>query len=363
MNITGKIKGITYKPFLTKVLAEIKIKAFNINTSPTASLIIDNKHSFAISRWVSPKRTRSYPYERVYNTLNYSKKITVIPVIKDEGAVGDRDYLQWDSISLMSLLDVYVIIAYYETATKKNNKITNQKFNNKYIIDKIKEIEDYHSSALHWNLNELNSNLQNIINKTKSSYKKIEKITGVKLHRIDGIERFQDDIGNDISLFMEFSRAKAKEAQMREVSTVQPKEKLYTTSKDKITIENYLGGLYFFTLDEKKIYKDKITLIESKHSKNSTLPSLGDIKDGLLKMILFSNLLDIKVNGKKFKKEVILNLTSIKLNGNISSKDTSNDLTKFIRKNNLTQAKVKIIELMFKESNHNHFIIKIGGLK
>ena len=58
---------------------------------------------------MSPKRTRSYPYERVYNSLRISKKITVIPVIKDEGAKGDRDFLQWDTISLMSLLDVFVL--------------------------------------------------------------------------------------------------------------------------------------------------------------------------------------------------------------------------------------------------------------
>jgi hypothetical protein len=41
------------------------------------------------------------------------KKITVIPVVKDEGANGDRDYIQWDTVSLTSLLDIFVIFAYY----------------------------------------------------------------------------------------------------------------------------------------------------------------------------------------------------------------------------------------------------------
>lgn len=72
------------------------------------------KNKIAISRWVSPKRTRSYPYARVYDTLNFvGKRITIIPVIKDEGKDGDRDFLQWDTISLMSLLGIYVSIAYY----------------------------------------------------------------------------------------------------------------------------------------------------------------------------------------------------------------------------------------------------------
>jgi len=33
---------------------------------------------FGVSKWVSPKRTRSYPYERVYNTLSLgTKKVTI----------------------------------------------------------------------------------------------------------------------------------------------------------------------------------------------------------------------------------------------------------------------------------------------
>ena len=51
--------------------------------------------------------------------------------MKDEGLNGDRDFLQWDTISLISMLNIYVIIAYYKTATKSSrfeNKITNQRF-------------------------------------------------------------------------------------------------------------------------------------------------------------------------------------------------------------------------------------------
>ena len=72
-------------------------------------------NEFAVSWWVSPKRTRSYPYARVYDTLGFSgKKATIIPIIKDEGKDGDRDFLQWDTISLMSLLGVYVIVGLRE---------------------------------------------------------------------------------------------------------------------------------------------------------------------------------------------------------------------------------------------------------
>lgn len=302
MNIKGKITGIKYKVVLSDALKDVDVKKFDINDAPSACLLKDNKHTFAISKWVSPKRTRSYPFERVFNTLHISKKITVIPIVKDEGEKGDRDFIQWDTISLMSLLDVFVIFAYYEKAEKADQKITNQQLNNKYVLSKIKEIEQYHSSALHWNLHELNTNLHNIIDKVKTSYSKIEKLTGVKLHNPNGLDNFKEKIGKDVSLFMAFSRGKAEKAQSREFVTQQPKESLSTLTKAKLTITNYLGGQYFLTVDEILLSKNKVSLIEGKHSTNTLLPSKGDIKDGLLKMILYCNLSDVGVNGKKNKK-------------------------------------------------------------
>lgn len=363
MNITGKITGIKYKVYLSDELGKKELSKFDVNTASTASIIVDGKHSFAISKWVSPKRTRSYPYERVYNTLNAPKKITVIPIVKDEGARGDRDFIQWDTVSLMSLLDVFVIFAYYSNAEKKGDKITRQLFDNAYVISKIKDIKQYHSSALHWNLNELKNNLHNIINKTKTAYQRIEKITTVKLHGYKGLETFQAKLGKDVSLFMDFSRGKAEQAQSREFVTIQPKEKLSTLSKAKITITNYLGGQYFFTVDEIKINKTKVTLIEGKHTVNNVLPSLGDIKDGLLKMILYCNLTETFINGKKIKCESVLNLTSTKLKGTINSFASKIEKEKFYKKNNLTITQINLVERLFNEANYNNFEIRFQQVK
>jgi hypothetical protein len=360
MNITGKITGIKYKVHLADDLQKIEATDFDINKVPTACIINDGKHSFAISKWVSPKRTRSYPYERVYNTLNISKKITVIPIVKDEGAVGDRDFIQWDTVSLMSLLDVFVIFAYYN---KAGNKITSQQFDNKFVLEKIREIEQYHSSALHWNLNELNTNLHNIIDKVKSSYSKIETATGVKLHHSNGLDNFKNKIGKDVSLFMEFSRGKAEKAQLREFVTVQPKESLSTLSKAKITITNYLGGQYFFTVDEVVISKEKLSLIEGKHSVNAVLPSKGDIKDGLLKMILYCNLSDTKVNGKKISCEPILELTSTKLKGKINSQSSNKVIENFYTENNFNASQKNLIISLFTEAKSNKFTVSIKQVK
>ncbi len=366
MNIAGKITGITYKVFLTENLKQIALKDFDINAVPATCLLTNEKNTFAISKWVSPKRTRSYPFERVYNSLNTSKKITVIPIVKDEGARGDRDFIQWDTVSLMSLLDVFVIFAYYDKAEvnpRNKLKITDQQFNNEYVISKIKEIEQYHSSALHWNLNELNTNLHNIINKVKSAYSKIETTTKVPLHNISGIDNFKEKIGQDVSLFMEFSRGKAQKAQAREFATQQPKESLATLSKAKITINNYLGGQYFFTVDEIEISKNTVYLIEGKHSKNTILPSKGDIKDGLLKMILYSNLTDVTVNGKKIKSEAVLSLTSSKLKGSITSNSSSKEILDFQRENEIFNEKAILFHDILREAEANNFTIKIGFSK
>lgn len=321
MNVEAQIvEGIKYKPYLLPKLSEFAIAEFDINTSGSASILILNQNRFAISKWVSPKRTRSYPYARVYNTLAFSKRITVIPIVKDEGLKGDRDFLQWDTMSLMSLLDVYVILAYYKRAEKhpaKLNKITKQLFDRDYVLEKIREIDEYYSSALHWNLKELRL-LPRVLGKTRQSQQQISAETGVKFHNQRGLSMFIERICSDLESFMESSRLKSELAQSREFVTNQPKEKLSTDTKAKITITNYLGGKYFFTADGITFEEDTISLIEAKHTKRSKIPNVSDIKDGLVKMILYSNLEKVSVDGNLRKAFPTLILTSHKLRGVLS---------------------------------------------
>jgi len=162
---------------------------------------------------------------------------------------------------------------------------------------------------------------------------------------------------------MRFSREKAKEAQSREISTIQPKESLFSATKAKITITNYLGGQYFFTVDEIEINEDTIYLIEGKHSNNNSLPSKSDIKDGLLKMILYSNLCEVTVNKSKINSKTVLSLTSVKLTGAITSKSVANDIAKFMIDNNITTENSFLINKLFQEAEENNFIVKIGYAK
>jgi len=290
-----------------------------------ASFLLDyDGTEIAVSQWVSPKRTRSYPYARVYNTMNKSKRVTIIPFLKDEGKDGDRDFIQWDTVSFMSLLGVYVIIGYYNKAEKSErekqkdkHKITSQEFDYKYLKKKLDELDAFKSDALHWNLAQL-ENLEEAAEKAKQSYLKISEQTAVKLHNVKGINRRIEILKKKAEVFKTFSRELAASAQNREFRTVQPKESTIR-QKAKISIKNYLGGEYHLTVDELIIEEDSLFLIEKKHSKHSDIPSMEDIKDGFLKMILFSNLSQVHINGNKFKHFPVLGLTSEKYCGRLDN--------------------------------------------
>jgi len=350
MEITAKIEGIEYTPYLCRELREYTLDEFELalNKDATFILNVDNKHKLAVSWWVSAKRTRSYPYARVYDSLGFSgKKVTIIPIFKDEGRDGDRDFLQWDTISLMSLLGVYVIIGYYSDAipsSRYSNKITNQQFDIPYLKNQIKKILSYQSDALHWNITQTEK-VWAIGKKALECYDEISRKTGVEMHSHKTAEKRLEKLEEGKDAFMELSRDLAKRAQERESITTQPKEKVDGT-KAVITIKNYLGGNYYFTADEIVIKNNYIELIEAKHTRTNKLPSLGDIKDGLIKMILFTNLVDVRQDGKKLNPVPIIKLT------------TGSDFSI----NSLSEVQQKLLNILKKEANKNNFKIMINSI-
>ncbi|MCM8816880.1 MAG: hypothetical protein NC913_05140, partial [Candidatus Omnitrophica bacterium] len=347
MDLSAKIKGIRYKPLLCRDLEIFEFKDLEKALGCSSSFIIDvNKENrIAISWWVSPKRTRSYPYARVYDTLGFTgKKITIIPVVKDEGKEGDRDFLQWDTVSLMSLLGVYVIIAYYneaERSTRYRHKITNQRFDINYVKEKIKNILSYQSDALHWNLEHIDK-VGEIGQKALEAYARISKELEVEMHSQQSAEKRISKLLKGKNEFMSLSRTLAEKAQRRESLTIQPKEKL-SGAKAIITIQNYLGGYYYFTCDEVEIKANNILLFEGKHSKTSSLPSLEDIKDGLLKMILFANLEEVKIDSKIYNPIAVLKLT----------------VRDHFDINRLSFSQREILNLLQEEAKVNNFCLKI----
>ena len=86
-DITAHIENLSYRPLLGKPLETFSLEQISLALKKPAFLLnyFDNT-KYAISQWVSPKRTRSYPYVRVYDTLAFNgKRITLIPVMKMKG--------------------------------------------------------------------------------------------------------------------------------------------------------------------------------------------------------------------------------------------------------------------------------------
>lgn len=348
IDISANIKRIKYTPFLCKKLHIFSMSELSKALSREATFVlnVDEKNQIAISWWVSAKRTRSYPYTRVYDSLDFlGKKVTIIPVIKDEGKEGDRDFLQWDTVSLMSLLNVYVIISYYKDADKSSrykNKITNQRFDIEQIKLEIKKLLSYQSDALHWNIDQI-SEVGKIGENALNSYKNISQSLGVEMHSKESAERRIETLLKGKENFMNLSRNLAQKAQQRECVTIQPKENV-KGMKAALIIKNYLGGCYYFTSDEVEVSKNNVFLIEAKHTKENKLPSVGDIKDGLLKMMLFTNLEDVKIGHKVYVSIPILKLTTGK---NFDIKKISN-------------SSKETLHLLNKEGNINRFKITIN---
>lgn len=201
----------------------------------------------------------------------------------------------------------------------------------------------YQSDALHWNLAQIDK-VGEIGERAMASYEKISKEYGVEMHSKESAKKRVDELFKGKENFMLLSRDLAKKAQKREATTIQPKESL-SGIKATLTIKNYLGGYYFFTCDEVNIKKDIIYLIEGKHSKQGIIPSLEDIKDGLVKMILFTNLKEVKIDDAYYTSMAILKLTS-----NL----------KFSR-NSLRKSQMEILHLLKKESEVNKFYVLINN--
>ncbi|WP_017293651.1 hypothetical protein [Geminocystis herdmanii] len=246
---------------------------FDINISDSFGLIKIEDKNIAYSKWVSPKRTRSYPFARMYNVYSQSKVITIIPIIKDEGKDGDLDKIGFITFSWMNLLNIYVVLGYYEKAEKSQkkgqnskDKLSGQKFNNDFIKQQIEKISNYKQSALHWNKNLFENEFISIFNTALDCYKNIENQTGIKIHNQDRLREYLQEIQTDFEKFKDISLKSSQQAINREIQTEHILEYLVDGCKGVFEIENDLGGIYHLTADEIIMDKQNYIIQESKNS-------------------------------------------------------------------------------------------------
>jgi hypothetical protein len=368
-SLKGLVKGVKYNPCLNQgKLTEYDIAQFDVNTAKAYGLVNigTSGNNLAFSKWVSPKRTRTYPFPRIYNTYGLgTKKVTIIPVIKDEGAAGDNDRINAMTFSWMNLMNVHIVLAWYEDAKKvtAKDKITNQALNVENVTEKLIEISQFHSNALHWNTNHFETDFEQIYLSAVESYERISEKENVVMHKardhLDTLENFKVNNQFCLETFKRVTLSRSHAAALRETVTVHKLESLGEDDKGIFSIINYQGGEYYLTADEIYWENDQLVIQESKNTTKKKFPSPGDIKDGLFKLILFTNMERVDVDDRTDVPFV----TRLKLTGNLTGHlflpNSTNRVSNFCRENHLKPNDQKTITLLNQEAGMNDFQIWI----
>jgi hypothetical protein len=369
LHFEGFIKDLHYQAHLTDGLVSYDPREFDINKVKSFGLVNFANSQVAYSKWTSPKRTRTYPFARLYNTYNESKILTIIPIMKDEGLDGDLDKIQYSTISWMNLLNVYIVLAYYESADKNRNpkqknrhKLTNQKLNSEDVNAQIKSISTYRQSALHWNRSLFEGRFTDIYEKAIHAYEHISSRAKVEIHPRETKLEYLETVKKDYRQFRDISLKGSQGAAVRESKTRHAQEYLKDGGKSIFLIENYLGGVYHLTADEVLRERGSYIIQESKNSTQKFLPSVSDIKDGLFKLILFANLDSLKVKGHDVEFSTRLKLTGHKVRGSIRFPCKEKDLEKFVSVNNVSRTQLDLMRKLNLEAiQNNNLTIEIGG--
>ena len=366
LSLKGFIREVRYIPYLNPEKFEAyDIAQFDVNQVRAYGLINlgTSGNNLAFSKWVSLKRTRSYPFARIYNTFHFNtKKVTIIPIIKDEGAgTQNNDRINFITFSWMNLLNIYIILAWYEDAERKPgtaDRITNQILNVESVREKLIEVSRYQMTALHWNTTHFEKDFESIYLNAVDGYKKISQEKDVAVHsprnHLKTLEKFKVNSHFSLTSFKEASLPRSYEAAHRETLTTHVLESLEENTKGIFCISNYLGGQYYLTADEVYWESDQLVIQESKNSSRGKLPSEDDIKDGLFKLILFANMEEVAID----EKTNIQFIARLKLTGDLIGSlflpCATEDVFNFCAENRLTQTYQKRIILLNQEARENN---------
>ena len=373
----GYVASMSYTPSPEMVSEGARVKSipesqYSVNESRALCILeYSRNEKLAIAKWVSPKRTRSYPFSRLYRIYHFGfKRVAIIPIIKDEGVGESRnksnnDRINFTTLSWMNIMNIYVVLAWYDDAEKKSStRITNQVLNEAHVRRQLKQIANYQFDAHHWNNNHFRDEFITVLNAAVNSYRRIEKDLGVTMHKFEDHLRFRDRVvdpafpANDklsLKLFKEHTVPRSRAAAERETATVHADEDLDENSaKAVFNIRNNLGGIYPITTDEVFIDNEakKVVIRESKNSTKDGLPSEDDIYDGLFKLLLFKHLQSLSRGEVQYTLEPQLRLTGI-LNGPIQLPEQNDRIDAFISGNVFTKGEAKLLRTVLAEAESN----------
>ena len=282
----------------------------------------------AISVWTTPKRSKTYPLGRVYDTLSYHGiKITIIPVMVDYGKNGERGRIQPNTVDWMTSVGVYLILGVYVDAEKgKVGKLAKnagaktkssegkpkfakgQKFNLKHLQKQIEKIIKNKPDIKIWNENQFTT-IPNLLENAINNYKRLGEELDIPLSDFSRLEKKIRLWKNDLEQFLADCECLSKRAQNSEIRADHKLENI-TGAKGKINIDFGESRKLYLTADSIDLDNDKclVTILEGKNASSEKFPKLNDVKDALFKLMIFKNS-DFYFDGKKFEKKLVCYLT------------------------------------------------------
>lgn len=363
LQLNGIIRDLSY---CTKVhikeLKRVGFDHFDINAAPTSGIIeFKDDTSLGLSWWKTPKPSRTHPSARIYNTYGLPKIATVIPVIKDEGkGTKNNDRINFMTFSRMNLMNVYIVLAWYESAVPKGNsrnKIEGHRFNSKFVGDRILDIKNYRKSALHWNVSHFLRHFEYVFRQAVRSNQEIAGRYDIELNSTENhlaaLDRYIVDGKFNLDAFAWHSSRKSSSSAKNEAVTIHEMEYLDNRQKAYFELHNLLGGKYFLTADGVYFEHGRLVIQESKNARRGKLPSLADIQEGLFKNILFNNIDELYMGGDRIEFT-----TRLKLTGRVAGElgfpiDDETKIDVFANANNLSDRQRLILKLLNDEANAN----------
>ncbi len=315
----GVIRDLSY---CTRVLTEdldiVEFDRFDINRAPKSGILqFADSTSLGFSQWGTPKLHRTHPGARMYKTYDLPKIVTVIPIIKDEGnGTQNNDRINFMVLSRMNLMNIYIVLAWYESAVPKGDskdKITDFRFNSKWVADRILDIKNYKKSALHWNVSHFDRHFERVFRQAIRCNLDIANRYDVELHpvrnHLRALDKYLVDGKFELDAFDRHSSRKSSSSARSEAVTIHELEDLDNKQKAYFELDNLIGGKYFLAADGAFWERGKVVIQESKTSKDGKLPSLADIQDGLFRNILCSNIDELYLDGVRVDFTTRLKLT------------------------------------------------------
>lgn len=324
--IEGKIKKNSYQFKIRPKLSAINfLDAMQRNRKVFKSKFLENE-TVAISVWTTPKRTKTYPFARVYDTLSYDGiKITIIPAMVDYGKHGERGKIQPSTVDWMTSIGVYLILGTYVHAEKgKKGKMAanagsktqssegkpkfaqGQKFDTDYLQKQIETIIMTKPDVKEWNEKQLEM-IPEFLEKGIEIYKKLGAKLNVPLGNFAKMEYDVRRWTKDSKQFLKDCEEASKGAQNRETVSDHMLEDV-PGNKGKINIDFGESRKLYLTSDSMVLEKGTVTLLEGKNTSSGKYPVMGDVKDALIKLMIFRSS-DFEFEGEELEKKLVCYLT------------------------------------------------------